>query len=246
MYEHGGVAVRLGPPTDRWDSGEIGIYVVEKPGDGSPGDGAALTGAIERELRIVSAWLNNEAFDAVEERRGTGGPAARRNGRRSPRDGWARSTATTTPSPACSRGRGWTPTTKRGHRRARSDAERGVTPKGTGTRPGSSGRPTIGSRAQAVVPPEAVPEMPVGGVPVALLSVAVPPPRSPLPRRRPTPPPRSGAWAAAPSCVSSSAPGAGSPPVATALGGLSCGSLSSISAKPFRADLVSPAGGGTR
>ena len=75
MYEHGGVAVKLGPPTDRWDSGEIGIYVVEKPGDGSPVDGGALTRAIERELRIVSAWLNNEAFDAVEERRGSRGPA---------------------------------------------------------------------------------------------------------------------------------------------------------------------------
>ena len=55
IYEHGGVAVKLGPPTDRWDSGELGIYVVEKPGDGNPVDEAALTAAIKRELRIVSA-----------------------------------------------------------------------------------------------------------------------------------------------------------------------------------------------
>ena len=74
IYEHGGVAVKLGPATDPWDSGQIGIYVIEKPGDGSPVDEAALTAAIKRELQMVSAWLNNEAFDAVEKRRGTGGP----------------------------------------------------------------------------------------------------------------------------------------------------------------------------
>ena len=71
-YEHGTVVVKLNPPTDLWASGKIGIYVIEKPGDGKPVDEAALTAAIERELWIVSAWLNNEAFDAVEERRGTG------------------------------------------------------------------------------------------------------------------------------------------------------------------------------
>ena len=75
LYEHGSVAVRLGPPTDRWDSGKIRIYVVEQPGDGNPVEGAALARALERELRMVSAWLNNETFDAVEERRGTGGSA---------------------------------------------------------------------------------------------------------------------------------------------------------------------------
>ena len=44
---------------------------------------------------------------------------------------------------------------------------------------------------------------------------------------------------------SSAAPGAGSPPVATALGGLSCGSLSSISAKPS-APISSPRQGEVR
>lgn len=70
VYDHSGVSIYIGSPCDRWDSGQIGWYIVSKEKIKqefnvkriSPKLRERVISYLENEVETFNKWLNNEVY----------------------------------------------------------------------------------------------------------------------------------------------------------------------------------------